>query len=294
MRDTLTWRRPEITPLVLERDFPEIERLLAREEWPFVRTDLELSHRQPGAAGFVARSGGRFGGFFAAHAFGAIGYLDMMIVAPELRRKGIARPLYFATMEALERNGARSCVVHTTQDSARIIRALGFHPGRTFTLLRREPIGIPGPPDSAVALLGPEDRDAVLAHDAEGFGLRREAWIDGLLEPHAARIFGLRRHGHLAATLCLRPRRGDAWCLDLAHAVCDRDLAYVVTTVADRFRDRRLECFASTDGTLQRLLEGLGFSVPHFFKAIGPLVEWRRGPVGDVGTSPALQTLCWF
>src|SRR5262245_20409235 len=96
---------PELLPVDLERDYPDIERLFLSDKWPFLRSDVELSHAQPKATGFVARKDGRFAGFFLTHAFDDVGYLDMMIVAPDFRGAGIARPLYFHTVKALRAKG---------------------------------------------------------------------------------------------------------------------------------------------------------------------------------------------
>lgn len=284
--------RPELAPLDLERDYPDVERLFALEEWPFLRGDLELSHAQPGAVAFVARKQGRFAGFFAAHAFGSVGYLDMMIVAPEHRRAGIARPLYFTTVHALERKGARSLVVHTTNDSARMIRLLGFSAGESFTLLRREATGSADDPDDPdVVPLGARDLPDIVRLDASVFGVRRPEWIAGLMRQ--AGFLGLRRRGQLLACACLRPRRGEALCVE-ASAQSPDDLERVAAAAVARHAGRRLECFVRTGGELHRQLERGGFRVPAFFEAIGPLVEWRRGATGEVGRSPRLQCLAWF
>ena len=284
---------PAIAPIDFERDWPDVEALLVREEWPFVREDLELSHAQPGGAAFVARKDGRFAGFFAAHAFGPIGYLDMMIIAPDFRRAGIGRPLYFATVNALKRAGARGFVVHTTNDSARLIRLLGFRPGRTFTLYRRDPSEPTGAADSDVSCLGRDDRDEIFGLDTFMFGRRRAAWIDGLLAQPAVQFFGLRRDGRVKAMVCLRPRRGDALCLDLVHATTGDDLACLVQAVVGRHADHTLECFARTGGRLEQVLRGRGFAVPAFFEAIGPLIEWRKGDTGR-RAGASLETLSWF
>lgn len=285
--------RVRIEEMRLERDYPGIAALFEREEWPFLRSDLEISHAQPGAAAFVALQDGTLGGFFATHAFGEIGYLDMMIVAPEFRKLGVTRQLYSRTMQELKRKGIRSFVVHTTNDSSPLIRFLGFRPGQTFTLLRREPL--PGAKENLDTLaLGPEHQREVAALDTLVFGMDRPSWIGGLLRQQGPRFFGLRRGTELAASLCLRPRRGEAYCLDLANARSFPDLAELVTRVVRGHAAHRLECFVLTGSELHALLQREGFSVPDFFKAIGPLVEWRRGPVGNVGTSPQVQCLAWF
>ena len=130
---------PDLQPMDLDRDWADVERLLIQEEWPFLRSDIEVSHRQPGATSIVARKDGAFAGFFITHAFGNTGYLDMMVIDSEFRKRSIARPLYFRTLKALKKKGIQSFVVHTTNDSSRLIRLLGFKPGGSYTLLTREP-----------------------------------------------------------------------------------------------------------------------------------------------------------
>jgi hypothetical protein len=280
--------------LDLDRDFPDIEDLLAAEEWPFVRADLEASHAQPRGAAFVARKDERFAGFFAAHAFGDVAYLDMMIISPAFRRRGVARPLYFRTMRALGQGGARGYVVHTTNDSARLIRLLGFRPGTTFTLLRREPREDRPVADERLVWLGPEDRAAIAALDAAVFGRPRPAWIAALLRQPGTRFAGWRDDGGLRAVLCLRPRRGGAYCLDLVTASDEAAQDALVEAIWRLFDMNRLECFARTGSRLEAGLVAAGFEVPHFFEAIGPLVEWRKGRTDGVGDSPRMQCLSWF
>lgn len=285
---------PRIDPLDMERDFADVEDLLAGEEWPFVRSDLEVSHAQPRGAAFVARLEGRFAGFFAAHAFGDVAYLDMMIVSAAFRRRGVARPLYFRTMRELERNGARGFVVHTTNDSARLIRVLGFRSGLRYTLLRREPRDEMPCGDDGLVWLGPADLDAIVERDAAVFGRRRPAWIAALLAQPGTRFAGWREGDGLRAVLCLRPRRGGAYCLDLVSAADDAARAGLVEAVWRRFDVNRLECFARTGSHLERLLREAGFETPAFFEPIGPLVEWRKGFTGGIGDAEAMQCLSWF
>ncbi|MEW6731054.1 MAG: GNAT family N-acetyltransferase [Acidobacteriota bacterium] len=287
---------PELLPMDLDRDYPEIEPLLIKEEWPFVRGDMEISHAQPKATAFIARKDGKFAGFFTTHNFAEIGYLDMMIIAPAFRRAGIARPLYFHTINELKRQGIRAFVVHTTNDSARIIKLLGFKPCQHFTLLVRDPlIGIA---DSKVACeivqLGKTARDELINLDSEIFGMARPEWFDALLAQPEIRFYGLRKAGRLAAALCLRPRRGGALCIDCANAHTFADLTNVVNYLLMRYRHTRIECFARTGSELYRTLGECGFVVPDFFKAIGPLMEWRKGVVGEIGKSPKVQCLSWL
>lgn len=283
--------RPDITPMDLEHDWPQVERLMQTEEWPFLRSDLEVGHAQPRAVSRVARKNGAFAGFFTTHHFGDVGYLDMMIIDGEFRSAGVARPLYFSTINEMKRAGMRGFVVHTTNDSARIIRLLGFRPGQDFTLLARdpEPTGMsPGELDEELTL------DELVALDAIVFGAPRSEWIEALLHQADTGFVGLRRDGRLVASLCLRPRQGAAICLDQVNALNDEDVVQLVRRAVHHLADQRLECFARTGSVLDGELRALGFEVPEFFVAIGPLVEWRKGRTGDLGTSDRIQCLTWL
>jgi GNAT superfamily N-acetyltransferase len=282
---------PEIDELVLDRDFADIDRLFDLEEWPFVRADLEISHAQPRAVALVARKNGEFAGFYTAHHFGDVGYLDMSIVAPAFRRRGVGRPLHTRAVREMKKKGIRSFVVHTTNDSAAIIWILGFTRGQTFTLLARDPTGPAGPP---VVKLGPSDLEGLVSLDAEVFGVRRDPWIAGLMDQPTTQFYGLRRGGQLAASLCLRARKNGALCLDAANARSFDDLEALVLEIVRAHADRRLECFVRDGAKLDACLRREGFVVPDFFRAIGPVTEWRKGETGQAGRTPLVQCLSWF
>jgi hypothetical protein len=124
--------------------------------------------------------------------------------------------------------------------------------------------------------------------------MRRVNWIKALLKQPSSRFFGQRRPRDLVASVCLRQRRQDALCLDAANAHEFTDLQRLVSGVLAQFANHRIECFAKTDSLLHHFLLDQEFSVPEFFEPIGPLVEWRKGNVGDIGTSALVQSLSWF
>lgn len=276
----------EIEPLVLDRDWPEIEQLLRAEAWPFVRADLELGDAQPGETSFVAHKDGRFAGFFAAHLFpgdaGPVGYLDMMVIHPDFRGRTVARPLYLRTLEALEAAGARGMCVHTTNDSARLIRLLGFTAGRSFTLLIRQP----GPGGGGDLL--PVDPERLARLDSALFGVDRPAWTGWLATDPRVETLGTD-----AGVVVLRPRTDGAYSFDGCYADEARVDELVSAIVGDKGGGHALMAFAATDGALHRAMVRHGFAVPDFFEPIGPLVEWRQGETGTVGRG-AVHSLLWL
>jgi GNAT superfamily N-acetyltransferase len=276
----------DVATLDLDRDWPDLERLLLSEDWPFLRSDLEVGDAQPRSASLVARKNEVFAGFFTTHHFGDVGYLDMMIIAPDFRGKTVARPLYLEALSRLRANGIRGLVVHTTNDSARLIQLMGFKAGQDFTLLVRPAGPAPrGPEISPVT-----DRAAIVALDAEVFGAPRERWIEALLAQPSVTFVG-----RDAATTCLRPRVGGALCLDAVNSRDDASLVAMVDgTVGHYGPHHELQCFVRTGSLLHQRLVALGFEVPAFFVPIGPLVEWRQGATGAVGTKERVQSLMWL
>jgi len=284
-----------VQKLELGRDYPDIEQLFSQEGWPFTRRDLELSQNQSKATSFVCRQNSQFAGFFSTHNFGHVAYLDNMITLPEFRKWGVARRLYCQTMQTLRAKSLRSFVVHTTNQSAPMIEYLGFDPGPDYTLLRREP-GRGGSEvwDDAVVELGPADLEDLVVLDERLFGIRRTRWVEGLFDRADNYFFGARENGRLVASVCLRTRRNSALCIDSVHVRDTRFLPLLIRHVAARFGDRRLECFARVDSELEEILKKMDFSVPEFFRSVGPLTEWRKGDTDALGSPLTAQSLNWF
>ncbi len=286
---------PIVEHLDLNRDYDDVEKLVILEQWPFIRSDFEVSHAQPGATSMVARKDGLFAGFFTTHSFGEIGYLDMMIMDPRFRGTSVARPLFFKTMHALSR-GRNSFVVHTTNDSARIIGLLGFQSTDiNFTLMVRPAIvsdSTSGSTFFEIRNLSASDRDEIIRLDSLVFGSSRSEWIDALLKFGNAKFIGLGTEHKLRAVLCLRPRRGGAECLDICAAESYEDLADLLTHTLSYNSKIQLECFARTNSFLHGVLASHGFAVPEFFKEIGPLVEWHKGRNHKAGLNS--QCLIWL
>ena len=178
-------QEPGVQELRLDRDYSDIDRLFAQEEWPFTWRDLELSQSQPKATSFVCRMDGQFAGFLSTHNFGHVAYLDNMIIIPEFRKRGVTRRLYSQMMRSLQAKSLRSFVVHTTSHSAPLIEYLGYELGSDYTFLRREPVetyhGEHAGLEEGVVELGQRDLVDLIALDERLFGIRRAHWVNGLL-----------------------------------------------------------------------------------------------------------------
>jgi hypothetical protein len=285
----------EVMPLDMERDYEGINGLFELEQWPFIRADLEVSHAQPHATAFVARSPEHLLGFFATHHFGNIGYLDMMIVDPKARVSRIAIKLYMKVSREMKRKGMGGWVAHSTNDSYRMFKLMRYTQGQSFTLLARDAQSAEHSlPELESLRLGLADQDQLVELDRDVFGLARVDWVNTLLQQPTAQFYGRKMGGKLVASLCARERRGNAVCLDAVNGHSMQDLAPLLETTIDGLADQRLECFVKTDSALHDYLLAKQFSVPPFFQEIGPLVEWRKGNTGDIGLSERVLSLSWF
>lgn len=289
--------KPQIDHLSMERDWPEIQRLMEAEDWPFVRADLEVSHAQPRAIGRVARRGesDKLAGFFVAHHFNDVGYFDMMVVDPDERRTKLATRLGFETDKAMRQQGMRGFVAHSTNDSFDVFRFFGFDAGADFTLLRRDSLTTRGN-DAKLddIVLAHSQIDSVIALDAKVFGQSRRPWIDTLIAQPSTRFVGVERDGQLVASVTLRERRDNTYCLDAVNALNFADLEPLLSTVVAALPHRRLECFALSGSNLDHWLRNQNWHVPDFFQRIGPLVEWRKGRTAGFGDTPHIRSLNWF
>jgi hypothetical protein len=282
-----------IEPLVLYDHWAGINRLLEIEEWPFVRADFEVSETQPRAVAFVARAGEEILGFFTAHHFDDVAYLDMVVIRADRRRDVLlAHDLWQATRRAMHAQGFTGFVAHCTRTTAPVVRLLGYAPGLVFSLMRKGE----APERAAQPLerLGPAALGALVDLDAQVFGTRREHWLRTLLNQTSTRFHGRFEGDRLVASVCVRTRRENALCLDACNAIDIDALDALLTDVWAAYPDKRLECFVRHGSDLQPLLEGHGFEVPAFFREIGPLVEYRLGAAGELGLGPHTRTLSWI
>ncbi len=287
--------RPDLAPLDLDTDWADIDRLMTAEEWPFLRSDLELSHAQP-HLGMAARKVGKFAGFFNTHSFGDVAYLDMMIIDKDFRNGSIARPLYFSTTRALKEKGATGFVAHATNDSGPLLGLLGYTPGISFTLLEREVKEMTVAGGHRGELVEDDEMtvDEIVTLDTEIMGVERPAWVQHLYDNPEVRLYGFRKKKRLTAALALRPRKGDAWGLDMAHGIEFADISSLVHVVLVMNSGKIIQVFARTDSKLHQMLTAIEFEVPAFFQPIGPLVEYRLGETGDIGTDPRVLTMNWL
>ena len=111
--------RPTVVDLDVDRDWSDMERLIATDGLHHTRADVEGWLAVDGAVGLVARKDDRFAGFMVTHPVGSVGHVDLVSVDPQLRKSSIARPLYFRGVNAMKVAGCKGFVAHAHPRSRR-------------------------------------------------------------------------------------------------------------------------------------------------------------------------------
>ncbi len=291
-----------IEPMDLARDWPGIERLLTIEGWPYVYDDLALWAHDPRAIALVVREAAQLQGYFIIQPFDHIAYLDNMLMDPSRRRNVfMTTELFTEARRRMDRQGFNAYVTHCTPSSARMARLLGYRPGQAFDLMRREARRAEAPggptrsgePPRALEPLEATALGALVDLDTRVFGLRREPHLHALMQQAGTRFYGRRDGDHLVASVCLRARRGDTLCVDACNALDFAPLQRLLDDVLQAHAHRPLDCFVKQGIDLQHHLERQGFGRPPGRPEIASLVEYRLGPTGEVGLSPAMRTMSW-
>ncbi|HXZ00196.1 MAG TPA: GNAT family N-acetyltransferase [Stellaceae bacterium] len=155
---------------------------------------------------FIAR-GHAFGLFDARHRLVAtaaalpyedgFGWISMVIVAADWRRRGLARRLMGACVETLRQQG-RAALLDATPEGAEVYRRLGFV--ALGGMERWEGQGGAKPAGTGITPMAPDAADLLIAADHAAFGARRHFLLrDFLSRPGALAL------GHGDGFLVLRP-----------------------------------------------------------------------------------------
>jgi GNAT superfamily N-acetyltransferase len=183
------------------RDLPFADALRREEGWNQTLADWErlLEHQPRGC--FLAAWNERPAGVVTTTVHeGILGWIGMMLVSPEFRRRGIATALIEHSLEELTKQGVACIKLDATPAGQTVYERLGFQ--AEWAWQRRERPGT-RPPEVLVG--GDSWNDENYAWDAEVFGADRREWLARVARP--ARVicrghgFGMLRPGSNAGYL---------------------------------------------------------------------------------------------
>ena len=129
----------------------------------FFRMAIALGDCHP----VVAVAEGRVVGTGVGAVHGVAGWIGVVFVVPELRRRGIGRALTEAVCERLEGVGCRSLILVATDLGRPVYEQLGFREQSQYHMFSGEPLAaMPSPPPGSVlSQIRPVDIDAIAELD---------------------------------------------------------------------------------------------------------------------------------
>jgi GNAT superfamily N-acetyltransferase len=185
---------------MLPDDLPVVDMLRQRENWNQTFEDLERFLAYEPAGCFLASWAGIPVGTVTTTAYGRdLGWIGMMLVDPDYRRRGIASELIRRSVKYLRDNNVASIKLDATPAGEPVYRRLGFLPEWEFERWER-----PGPGSPIIDSTNQDAFDPP-AIDGAVFGANRSEWLkllaNGSQVIARGNAFGMLRAGSRAAYL---------------------------------------------------------------------------------------------
>jgi predicted N-acetyltransferase YhbS len=234
----------------------------------FFSAAILLSSARP----IVAVLGARIVGTGLATIHGPAGWVGVIFVVPELRRRGIGTELTRAACSILEAAGCESLVLVATDLGRPTYDRLGFREQTRYHMFGAEPLSAAPtpPPGTLLKPVQPADLDALFALDRRATGEDRRP----LIERYAANGWLLDRGGAVAGFLLPTVRGNSALVApESRDAACLLDLHRHLTPAGGRAWAGLL----SENETGRRSLAEMGWlewrSFPRMVR--GPDLDWQ-------------------
>jgi len=185
---------PGTETLLRPEDFGDAGALVREAGWNQIDTDWRI-FLDLGKVFAIRTTGGRVIATAAVLPFDGFGWISMVLVTGEFRRRGLASRLMRRCIDDLTASG-KVPVLDATPDGRKVYGALGFEDTwsfHRFTLRERAPLPEPDPvpPGVTVVPIGDAIWPRLCDYDATAFGTDRSALL--------ARMRGRLRAGELAA-----------------------------------------------------------------------------------------------
>src|SRR5881409_4251746 len=125
-----------------ERDLDAAIALTDLEAWGYTREDFRrLLALSPNGC-FAAERHGRVVGVLTTTTYDGLAFLGAVIVAPELRGKGVGKQMMDAALAHLQATGVRTVRLNAYLDAIPFYERLGFH--REYEIMRWHSPAVPG------------------------------------------------------------------------------------------------------------------------------------------------------
>ena len=178
-----------------------------RDHWGDRRVNLSFVARHPAMRPFVAEADGEIVGTAVLCLNGRVGWIGSVWVEPGWRRRGIARALTQATMDAADDGGCRTLVLVATKEGRPLYEQLGFEVQTWYII--HQAWGVARPPVAGVRPFEPDDLEAMASLDAAATGEDRGHLLRAFASAGTARV-SERADGSIGGFLVRAPWGGGA------------------------------------------------------------------------------------
>lgn len=193
---------------MLAADVDPASDAVRRGGWGDRTTFFAWAVGHPACRMYVADEAGRIVGTGVATAYGTVGWVGTIFVAPDRRGIGLGRLLTEVVIDDLEARGCRTLVLIATELGRPVYERLGFD-----LLASHLRLSAPGTADvepvPGVRPFAATDLPAILALDRAATGEDRSAVLAALVAPEASRV-AVRGDGSLGGFLVRGPWGGAA------------------------------------------------------------------------------------
>lgn len=193
-----------------EADLPAIRALRREVGWQVSEWALHDAMHAPHAALLALEDEARLVAIGSGIAYGRLGMVGNMIVAPDRRREGLGSQMLRAVVDFLEADGAERIELFATPDGRPLYERFGFGPMPPGALIWLDMASAPRT-DAAAPAVGAAmaaHLDDLAAYDLPRFGGDRSAILRHALEDPQRPFFVARRSGEVVGYAVARPADG--------------------------------------------------------------------------------------
>ena len=200
---------PRLRPAT-DADLPAIRSLRREVGWQVSAWALHDAMHAPNTAFYALEDEGRLVAIGSGIAYGRLGVVGNMIVAPDRRREGFGSRMLGAVLDFLEGQGADRIELFATPDGRPLYERFGFEPMPPGVLIDQDLAGVPRTDASAlnVRAATTADLDALAAYDQPRFGGDRSAILGNAVNDPDRPSFLAHRDGAVTGYAVARPADG--------------------------------------------------------------------------------------
>src|SRR2546426_4380027 len=187
-----------------ERDIDAAIALTDLEAWGYTREDFRRLLALSPDGCFAAERDGRLVGVLTTTPYDGLAFLGAVIVAPELRGKGVGREMMEAALVHLRKTGVRTVRLNAYLNAIPFYERLGFH-GEYEVIRWHGPAGAGGERVRGVRPVRPADLTGLAQMDAKYFGANRQILFARLAEEFSGTFLVAERGGRLSGLIVGNP-----------------------------------------------------------------------------------------